>query len=231
MKALHTHVVLVALLLLGCADLVNDALPTTYDSSISVVSEGEGEEFGPELFPWSVGDSWLYYSQDTILYIVPTEKQISTNGMLSTLTEFASLDMVIEHYVRVDDEAVRDFGSQFKWWPCSLPRLHFPVRVGKKWKVGDPYGDMRAEGTVESIEVVDTAMGAYRAVKVHYYTRNAADEEGMHQWMWFAPGIGLVRWQHTHGWGVSVAPTTDDWLLRHFAVEGYSEVRAAARVR
>jgi hypothetical protein len=232
MRTLLTILSVAALFLVsGCMDIVNDPLPTHYDDSITVLSNGEGEKFGEELFPWKTGDQWLYYSQDDYLYIRPTDETISTNGRASTLTQFVEAGFTFEHYIRVDSGAVRDYGSQFKWWPCSMPRLHFPIRVGKKWKVGDPYGDMRAEATVESVEVVDTPMGAFNAVKVHYYVRNAADEEAMHQWMWFVPGIGMVRWKHSFGWGIYPWMSEDDWLLRHFEVEGYEAERAAARVR
>lgn len=224
-----SSLIVAMLLISSCTDLVNDALPTHYDDTIEVVASGSGESYGPELFPWDVENEWLYYSQDTHLIVRPTDDTVQTNGRTSTVARHIGRDIDIQRFIRVTDNAVRDYGNQFKWWPCSMPLLHFPIKVGKKWRVGDPYGDMRAEATVESVEVVETAMGAFESVKVHYFSRNAEGQEQMHSWVWFAPGIGMVRWKHLTGWGSHASPSADDWLLRSFTVDGYDTERAAAR--
>ena len=224
--------ILALLLTFGCdGTFQNDLLPSSWDLGVSVLTKGEGEEFGPELFPLTTGDRWLYYDTDNFFSQTVTEDTEQTNGVKSNVVHRQDGGNIYKHYLRVTNNFVQDFGSQFNWWPVAIVRLHFPVRVGKKWSTGDRYANLHVDATAESVETVDTPMGAFRSVKVHYYIRDNANEVKMHQWMWFAPGVGIVRWKHSFGYGVYRAPTEADWLLRHITISGYEEERQSARLR
>lgn len=227
------QILLISILLFSGCDgpLQNDLLPSSWDLGVSVLTKGEGEEFGPELFPLTAGDEWLYYAPGKHMIQTVTEDTERTNGVTSTVILREDGGNIYKHYLRVTTSLVQDFGSQFNWWPVAIVRLHFPVKIGKKWSTGDRYANLHVDATAESIETIDTAMGAYRCVKVHYYIRDNANQTKMHQWMWFAPGVGIVRWKHSLGYGMYKAPTEADWLLRHFTITGYEEERQGARLR
>jgi len=221
------------LLTVGCQSDLTTPMATSYSTEIHVVDNGEGEEFGQELFPWDVDNYWQYFSAETFIIHQVTDKKETINRRTADIYQRLGNGPVAEAYMRVDGEAVWDYGTQFRIWPCSIPRLHFPVRVGKKWKIGDADADLRVQATVEGIEEVATAMGVYRSVRVHYVLSNAADENVRHQRMWFAPGIGIIRWQIGFDtaavfWGPEESA---DYLLRNFEITGYEDVRAENRVR
>jgi len=218
-----------AVALAACAVVdSNPVLPTSFDSTIEVINEGSGQEYGPELFPAGEGDRWLYLENgdETRPWMTwPTTDSIEINGQETAVWKWSGEPgMTADAWFRVTDGAVYDFGNVFGLYPCSVPRLEFPVRVAKSWATDcSDDGRMSAVATVQAVERVRTDVGWFDAVRVDYDVQSVGRTGSTspldwwlkpgnhHETWWFAPGVGVVQRELSQG---------HIWVLRYGKVGG-----------
>ncbi|MBM4372245.1 MAG: hypothetical protein FJ098_11360 [Deltaproteobacteria bacterium] len=201
------------LLLAGAAflstacDLLEDPVyPVRFPSGVDVLEAGSGQEWGAELFPSALGDFWLLCPEDRndqgCELRFPDEESTSLNGITVGIWWVKTTAATIQAWVRVTDETVWDYGGPAGFSSCGLPRLHFPVRTGKRWSTGcGPWGNLEAEAYVEGPDRVRTEVGWIDAIRVRYTVERPdmpQGDSGEHVW-WFAPGIGVVKRQDNLG--------------------------------
>lgn len=214
----------------GCEFLANPSFPTSFDTSIEVVANGAGTEYSiDELFPDDDGNRWLYFlpeGSNSRWMTWRTQETVELNGRKVPVWKQAGDHETIEGWMEVTDQAVLDFGTVKHLYPCSIPRLHAPVSIGKAWRTDClEDGFMAAEAVVLAMERVRTDVGWVDALRVEYTIQNRTPSvkggknsieggtaSGTQTW-WFSPGIGVVK--RSGGSGVPR-------VLRHGLVKGKS---------
>jgi hypothetical protein len=197
---------------------VQTEYPVTYSTDVTVLQSGGDKEYGPELFPLSPGDQWLYLAQQATSYTKVTDQTREVNATDVTLLRTTAQGAMVDAWIRVDDDAVWDYGTAEQLNACSIPRLYFPVRVGRHWELSCSDGDLRSAAVVETVEQVGTGMGLFDAVRIRYTIERPSRNSIEWQVWWFVPGIGPVRKQQNDGL----------WLLRWYEVKGWDAERAGA---
>ncbi len=213
----HSLPIMLLVLLPGlaaCEAFSDPSFPTAFDTSIEVVSEGAGQEFGPELFPAGDGDRWLYMEngdEETAWITWPTGKTTEVNAEQVPIWMQRGNYGTNEAWTLVTKDAVQDYGNVFRLNPCTIPRLHFPVRIGKVWRTDcTSDGYLNSEATVLTVERVRTDVGWFSAVRINYVIHRASGSGSTLDWWlqgppeanetwWFAPGIGVVKREYAQG--------------------------------
>jgi hypothetical protein len=198
-KPYRLYVSAFAVVLAGCDLLADPVFPVRFEASVEVLESGSGQEWGAEIFPAAAGDHWMFCDADGRCELTwPTEETTTINGRDTAIWFVAGAVATIEGWIRVTDEAVYDFGGPSAFSACSIPRLHFPVVTGKRWRIDcGVNGNLVAEVTVEGLERVRTDVGWFDAVRVRYSVQRPQmpqGDAGEHLW-WFAPGVGVVKKQ------------------------------------
>jgi len=187
----------------GCGEfLENPVLPTSFGSSIHVLDEGSGQEWGQELFPVGEGDRWLYLDEgdeDRPWMTWQSADTVEINGRPIPIWKMAGESFTLDAWTEVTDDAVRDFGSVFALYACGVPRLHFPLRPGKRWETDCSDAGHTWTAAVKGLERLRTDVGWFDAVRVEYGDLiNGAGEPFTHTW-WFVPGVGVVQREYEPG--------------------------------
>jgi hypothetical protein len=235
MKALirpwHTVPVVVLMLagLPACEGMLpggDELIAEVFLPAVTVVTQGDGEEYGPELFPATAGDTWSYFGASQYRRVAVTDRTQSMPGVETNVWEVDTNGGEVEHFLRVTSDGVFDYGGLMgRFYAAPVPRLHFPVRVGKSWEMADEAAHVRVVATVEGTQPVGTARGLFTALRVRYDVADTdADSPPLVPYArsggtwWFVPGLGVVKSKEG----------SDTFLLRDFAVSGFEEERQAA---
>ena len=215
--------ILAAVLASSCGYLeFNKPTPTRYAVDVDVEQPGVGTSYGKELMPNSPGERWVYFGTDKSYLEEVTPDVMPVNMVEATVRRRSLGDATTDSYLKVNSRGVWDHGDQSYLHACPIPRLVFPVRVGKKWSLTNSDTGIEAKAEVLDVEEVGTAMGLFEAVKVQYTVTNSNDENFyLAEVFWYAPGVGIVRMQRGE----------DTCLLRYFEVFGFEAERAAARIK
>jgi hypothetical protein len=193
----------------ACEVFPNPVYPTSFDTSVEVVAKGTGTEYSiQELFPDDDGNQWLYFGSDDYSsrwMTWRTSETVELNGRQIPTWKQSAEHQTVDGWIEVTDKAVLDFGNVHRLYPCSIPRLHAPVSVGKAWRtdcLDDGY--MTADAIALAVERVRTDVGWVDALRVEYTIQNSYAPvnggknviEGMgpteKETWWFSPGIGVV---------------------------------------
>lgn len=223
MRYLPLAIWLPVLLLCSCSYLdFNPDEPTRYKVKIKVEQPGVGTSYGHELMPNSPGDKWVYFGTDKSYLEEVTDELMPVNMVEATVRRRAHDFSVFDSYLKINSRGVWDHGDEQILHPCPIPRLVFPVRIGKRWSLANGDTGIEADAEVLGVEEVGTAMGLFEAVKVQYTVANSNDGSFyLSELVWYAPGVGPVQIQRGE----------DTYLLRYFEVSGFEVERAAARIK
>lgn len=181
----------------SCEGLQNEEYPRFFKHEVKVLLEGRGEDLGEELFPLAPGYQWTYISQEGPLVVRVEESQVDINNESAALCRALFPGRREDLYYRLDSRGFWDYGTNFKIHAPSLPRLQFPMRVGKSWTMESLDGNLFVQALAESWEEVGTAAGVFRALKVVYLINEPqrGEEQNTTETYWFAPGVGVVKMQ------------------------------------
>ncbi len=212
-----------ALLASSCSYLeFNQPEPTRYKVKVKVEQAGAGTAYGKELMPNSPGDKWVYFGTDKS-YLEEVTEEVMPINMVETTVRRRSHDLAaFDSYLKINSRGAWDHGGEEYLHPCPIPRLVFPVRVGKKWSLSNGDTGLEASAEVVGVDQVGTAMGLFEAVRVQYIVSNSNDESfSLAEVLWFVPGVGIVQIQRGD----------ETYLLRYFEISGFEAERAAARIK
>jgi len=204
----------------GGGACTNDPRAVTFRVEVEVVDEGEGEEYGEELYPLAAGNKWVFVSTDEPFVAEVTDRRMVINMVHARVVERQTPGGVIESLLHVNEEGVWDHGTETGADVVPVCRLHFPLRVGKQWRLSSEKAGFEMEARVAGEEEVATAMGVFKALRVNYIVTYEDRGTTRTESMWFSPGIGPVQtWngEHRH-------------LLRYHEIEGFEARRAESRV-
>jgi hypothetical protein len=212
-----------ALRLLPLATLVGLAACSGSGSmpeSFSVRSEGEGPEYGAELFAYPLG-SWYYYVHDrspnlpevaveVVKSVYPASggtvieldnvnalnSQLGLNAGKSYFVDEHGVFLLGPHHYRGQQYSE---GECDEWLDPPVVLLAFPLKGGKSWV--SESGHLRLQVTVLGVETVTVPAGTYECVKIETLNPDMEtktyDQISAGTWWWFAAGVGLVK--RTHG--------------------------------
>jgi hypothetical protein len=198
--------VMALVLLSGCDVLQSKYVDTLHEVKVTVEKSGSGDSYGQELFPFETGNKWVYLSASDSFQWEVTDRFTAINMVQADVVKESTPAVSFDRYFLVSKKGVFDHGSQNRALAVPVPRLHFPVRSGKKWSVESGDADIQASATVEGIETVGTPTGLHQALRIVYVFSDFEGSVSSIERMWFAPTVGVVK--------MELDGTT--YLLRHF---------------
>jgi hypothetical protein len=154
-----------------------------------------GEVRPPDYFPLAIGMTWAYGDSFHVVRVT---------GAMESLPPIYIVDYMGQkrHFIKQED------GKVLEWRDGKRRLLYdFGVKAGATWRI-EPLGDGSdiLDGTVVTVvgtaEVVTTPYGVLKGC-VHLGMRPRAGiaDAGFTD-MWFAPGVGLVKWSEVWIGGV-----------------------------
>ncbi len=149
----------------------------------------------PDYFPLAIGMTWAYGDSFHVVRVA---------GVMESQPPIYIMDYMGQkrHFIKQDD------GKVLEWRDGKKRLLYdFGAKVGATWKI-EPLGDgfEILDGTVVTVadtaEVVTTPYGAFKGcVHLGMRPRDGLADAGFTD-MWFAPGVGLVKWSEVWIGGV-----------------------------
>ncbi|MSS72377.1 MAG: hypothetical protein EXS64_12935 [Candidatus Latescibacteria bacterium] len=146
-----------------------------------------GAESRVDYFPLASGMAWAYGDSFHVVQV---------GGMMKSLPPIYITDYMGQkrYFIQQDD------GKVLEWRDGKTRLLYdFGAKVGASWKI-EPLGDGSEilDGTVVTVasvsEGVSTPYGGFRGcVHLEMRPRDGLADAGITD-MWFAPGVGLVKW-------------------------------------
>ncbi len=164
-----------------------------YTPAIEILAEGSGEAFGADLFPLEDGAVRTYVTPSGYV-----QQQVvgSATFLEAEVQRARTIDPAksLDSFYRVDDAGVWDCGSDQFIYASPVPRLLFPVKLGKRWSMENADARIRMVAEVEGLETIGTAAGLFDAVRVSYTIHDThLEREVSNDTIWFAPGTGIVK--------------------------------------
>ncbi len=192
-----TRVLLTLLGLLGQSCGVENDNPLDRLPRVTLIDEGSGDTYDADLFPLDQGTSWTYVipGQRTPEYLVQSVAGFQ-RMFDDTVTIVNRTDSMVTRptFLAMDAEGLWDHGSLPLFYGTPIPRLLFPIRVGKRWSMTDSTTGLEMTAAVGEMEQVQTPAGVFSALRIEYSIRYVDDGVGpiLDTW-WLTPGVGLVK--------------------------------------